>query len=182
MNNRQTIGIVPDNLQPLDKTRYDMTQHLEHEIFSASYRFAAPADIIKSYILTPERIMDYFPAARKAYALAPGKCIISAWNGATLLETREISSDGLTLQMEVSSALIFFPPFTAQKIQQQALFSMTEIWQLTPLPQGCQLKKSWGNIKQNRLTFIPIKKAVVNSAIKEEAALVNGWDMAYMKR
>ena len=91
---------------------------------------ATPAQV-REFILTPERILDYFPSPVDGGVLEPGNSIYCRGEmGTSMLElVAEESSDELMV-IKVTTALGLEAPFTRARIEASSTFTMVEDWAL----------------------------------------------------
>jgi hypothetical protein len=139
---------------------------------------ATPAQVRK-FILTPERILDYYPDPVDGGVLEPGKAIYCrGGNGVSMLETVESESSDDCLVVLVSTAFGLEAPFTRERIEAACSFTMVEDWALTPTETGTTLTKTWRDVTAiGEMPFL-LEDAVREGAKHESAALIEGWNKA----
>jgi hypothetical protein len=85
---------------------------------------ATPAQV-KTFIMTPERILDYFPQPVDGGVLEPGKAIFCRGEmGASMLEVVESESSDDCVVVKVTTALGLEAPYTRERIEAGATFTM----------------------------------------------------------
>ena len=129
--------------------------------------------------MTPERILDYFPSPLDGGVLDSGKAIYCRGkSGVSLLQIDEVNSKDNHVVVKVATAMKLKPPFTIERIEAAAFFTMIEDWELEEIESGTRLTKTWRDIVKKRLRLLPIK-AIVRSSVKSESEkLVAGWNKA----
>jgi hypothetical protein len=140
----------------------------------------ATPEQVRRFILTPERILDYYPSPVDGGVLEEGQAIWCRGEmGVSMLEILgEESSDSLIV-MKVTTA--FGPmeaPFTRERIEAKAGFTMVEDWALEPHEGGTQLTKSWRDVVAVGPEPFPLADAVRQGAIHESPQLVKEWNAA----
>ncbi len=135
--------------------------------------------LARQFIMTPERILDYFPSPLEGGVIAPGKAIYCRGrSGISLLQVDEANSKDDHVVVKVSTAMKLKPPFTIDRIEAAAFFTMIEDWELEETETGTRLTKTWRDIVKKRLRLLPIR-AIVRSSVKGESEkLVAGWNRA----
>lgn len=145
------------------------------KVFEQQISLKLNAKQVREFIMTPERILDYYPQGIESFVVKPQQSIICrGTGGASLLEL--INESENTTTIKVTSALLFKPPFTAERIKAQCLFTMIEDWQVDEHDEGCMLTKVWRDIEKHRLRFLPMAWIVRNTAKKESSKLQNSWN------
>jgi hypothetical protein len=139
---------------------------------------ATPAQV-REFILTPERILDYFPSPVDGGVLEPGNSIYCRGEmGTSMLElVAEKSSDELMV-IKVTTALGLEAPFTRARIEASSTFTMVEDWALAATAEGTQLTKTWRDVASEGPEPFPLADAVKQGAIHESSALIAGWNAA----
>ncbi|MGB0620728.1 MAG: hypothetical protein ACPGVZ_14790 [Myxococcota bacterium] len=141
----------------------------------------ATPDQVRGFILTPERILDYFPQPVEGGVLEPGKAIWCRGEmGVSMLEVVEAETTDAMLVIKVSTAFGLEAPFTRARIEENTVFTMVEDWALEATADGTQLTKSWRDVeyKGPGEEPFPIAEAVKEGAIHESAQLIEGWNAA----
>ncbi len=142
-------------------------------------KLEAPPEVIRQFVMTPERILDYYPGGIEGGVIEPGAAIfVRASSGVSLLQLDQVASTPMKLVVEVYTAGKLEPPYTADRIRAAAFFSMVEDWCLEPHNGGTLLTKTWRDIRKYRMRFLPMKMLVVRGAKSESQALREGWDRA----
>lgn len=136
----------------------------------------SPAQV-REFIMTPERILDYYPAAIEGGVIEPGASLYCRGkSGVSLLEIVAAESSDSLRVVKVTTATGIDAPFTEQKIKAATFFTMMEDWQLEQTPQGCRLTKTWRDINKKKLKLLPMGMIVRASAKKESDTLKAAWD------
>ena len=139
---------------------------------------ATPAQV-KAFIMTPERILDYYPQPIEGGVLEPGKAIYCRGDiGTSMLEVLETESTETCVVVQVTTAIGLEAPYTRKRILAGATFTMVEDWELAPTGTGTQLTKTWRDVKAIGEEPFPLADAVREGAIHESGALVEGWNRA----
>ncbi|MCZ6502186.1 MAG: hypothetical protein O6945_06695 [Gammaproteobacteria bacterium] len=139
----------------------------------------ASPEQVKAFILTPERIQDYYPSSIDCGVIDPGRSFYCRGkSGVSLLELHASESNEDKYVIKVTTALKVKSPFTAQKIRDAAFFTMLEDWEVEPHKLGSKLTKTWRDVKQQKLKFVPIHLIVKRSAKMESGKLKLAWDKA----
>ncbi len=140
---------------------------------------SANPEQVKAFILTPERILDYYPGGRDCGVIETGRSFYCRGkSGVSLLELDESQSDETTCVLKVTTSLKAKPPYTAQSILSNAFFTMYEDWKVEPEGSGTLLTKTWRDLVKHQLKFMPMKLIVKRSAKDESAKLKTSWDSA----
>ncbi len=143
----------------------------------------ADPETVRDFIMTPDRILDYYPAAIDGGILEPGSSIYCRGkSGISLLEVDPSESDHRHLVVKVTTATALDPPFTAERIKAATFFTMVEDWELEPAEPGTRLTKTWRDIRKSRLRFLPMRFIVRRSARAETPKLRAAWDEAAQRR
>ncbi|MEM7413467.1 MAG: hypothetical protein AAF430_24760 [Myxococcota bacterium] len=142
---------------------------------------ATPAQV-RAFILTPERILDYYPSPVDGGVLEPGRAIWCRGEmGTSMLERVEAESNDEVLVVKVTTAFGLAPPFTRERIEANAGFTMIEDWALEAIPDGTRLTKTWRDVASSGPEAFPLADAVREGAVNETAKLVAGWNAAASK-
>ena len=139
----------------------------------------ATPDEVREFILTPARILDYYPDPVDGGVLEAGRAIwCRGGNGVSMLETvpDECSDDCLVIK--VSTAFGLTPPFTRERIEAACTFTMVEDWALAATATGTTLTKTWRDVTANGEVPFPLEDAVREGAKHESASLIEGWNTA----
>ena len=139
---------------------------------------AAPGQV-RAFILTPDRILDYFPSPLEGGVLEPGRAIYCRGEMATsMLELVESESTESLVVVKVTTAFGLEAPYTRERIEAAVSFTMIEDWALAPKGPGTTLTKTWRDVEAAGEQPFPIADAVREGAIHETAQLVEGWTRA----
>jgi hypothetical protein len=139
---------------------------------------ATPAQV-RRFILTPERILDYYPEPVEGGVFEPGRSIWCRGQlGTSLLERLPSESSDDHVVLEVTTAIGLESPFTRERILAQRTFTMVEDWVLEATSQGTRLTKSWRDVQAAGPEPFPLAEAVRQGAIHESPLLVEAWNGA----
>jgi hypothetical protein len=141
---------------------------------------ATPAQV-REFILTPDRILDYFPSPVDGGVLEPGRAIYCRGEiGTSMLELLPEESSDALLVIKVSTAFGLEAPFTRERIEENTIFTMVEDWAIEESATGTRLTKTWRDIasKGPGPEPFPIADAVKQGAQHESADLIAGWNAA----
>ena len=139
----------------------------------------ATPEQVRSFITTPERILDYYPGGLEGGELVPGQAIYClARTGVSLLEVDTAQSRSDTVVVAVYTARKLKAPYTVERIKRAAFFRMVEDWQIEPSAGGTILTKTWRDVEKYRLRFLPMQAIVRSGAKSETQALIHGWNKA----
>ncbi|KEQ17176.1 SRPBCC family protein [Endozoicomonas numazuensis] len=141
----------------------------------------ASPDQVRDFIMTPQRIMDYYPSPLEAGVLEPGSSLYcKGKSGISLLEIQADQSheqrSSIKVVVKVTTALKLKPPFTTERIREAAFFTMFEDWQLEPHSSGTRLTKTWRDVHKIKHKILPMSWIVRKSAKGESAHLKKAWD------
>lgn len=133
---------------------------------------------VKAFIMTPERILDYYPGGLHGGTLEPGKTFYcQGKSGVSLLALMDNSNDQ-HLILKVTTANGLKPPFTREAIEQAAFFTMIEDWELSEHNGGTRLTKTWRDLKKHKMRWLPLGWIIRSSAKSESRRLIKGWNQA----
>ena len=134
---------------------------------------------VREFIVTPERILDYFPGGVEGFVLEPGQAMICRSEmAASLLEVVPEDSTPDCLVLKVTTAIGLQPPFTRERIEGQTMFTMIEDWALEETATGTRLTKSWRDVTTPGEAPFDIEASVLEGAQHETEALISGWNRA----
>lgn len=137
-----------------------------------------PPEKVREFVVSPERIMDYYPKGLSCGVFEPGErfyCYGKA--GVSLIERVPEASDENKIVLRVTSARGLRPPFTVEQIRDQAFFIMLEDWEIfSDGNGGTRLLKSWRNIEKLKLRWLPLAWIVRKTAKAESSKLKSSWD------
>ncbi|MCR9098093.1 MAG: hypothetical protein NXI30_28060 [bacterium] len=139
----------------------------------------ATPEQVRAFIMTPDRILDYFPQPVEGGVLEPGRAIWCRGEmGVSMLEVVEAETTDAVVVVKVSTAFGLEAPFTRERIEENTVFTMVEDWALEAKGGGTELTKSWRDVQSKGPEPFPIADAVKEGAIHESAQLVEGWNAA----
>ena len=140
----------------------------------------APPETVREFIVTPERILDYYPGGIDGGVIETGAAIYCRSEASvSLLQVDQAASTPDTLVLDVFTAGELAPPYSADRIRDGAFFSMVEDWHLEPNGVGTRLIKTWRDIRQYGVDSLPIETMVVEGAKSESEALRSNWNRAF---
>lgn len=139
---------------------------------------ATPAQV-REFILTPERILDYYPLPVEGGVIDAGRAIWCRGEmGVSMLERVEDECSDDCVVILVTTAIGLEPPYTRERITAATTFTMVEDWALEANPHGTTLTKSWRDVEVTGHVPFPIEEAVRDAATGESALLVERWNEA----
>ena len=140
----------------------------------------ATPEQVREFILTPDRILDYYPSPIEGGVLEPGRAIFCRGEiGTSMLEVIESESNNDVLVIKVSTALGLEAPYTRERIESNCTFTMIEDWALQSTGAGTTtLTKTWRDVAADGPEPFPLADAVREGAIHESASLIAAWNAA----
>jgi hypothetical protein len=134
---------------------------------------------VREFIMTAERIADYFPNVIDCGTFEAGKQIwCSGKAGVSLLELIEEESTDVKLTMIVVSANTVKPPYTADAIRANPLVTMVEDWEIEANAGGTRLTKRWRKVEKHKMKWLPMGLLIRFTARAEHQKLIDGWNKA----
>ena len=107
---------------------------------------ATPAQV-REFIMTPERILDYYPQSVGGGVLEAGRAIYCRGEmGVSLLELIEPECTENRVVIKVTTAIGLEAPYTRERIESRATFTMIEDWDLTTSGTTTTLTKTWRDV------------------------------------
>lgn len=139
---------------------------------------ASPAQVLR-FVMTPERILDYYPDPVDGGVFDPGRAIwCRGATGVSMLERLDDESSDDCLVVLVTTAVGLEPPYTPDSIRAAATFTMIEDWAVAATGDGTTLTKSWRDV----ITMIDLPfsmaDAVRDTSKGESGPLVEKWNAA----
>jgi carbon monoxide dehydrogenase subunit G len=139
---------------------------------------AAPEQV-REFIMTPERIADYFPGVIDCGTFDAGKSIwCSSKTGVSLLEFVEEECTQWKLTMAVVNASKMATPYTAEAIKANPFMTMVEDWEIEARDGGTRLTKTWRNVVKHKMKWLPMNLLIRRTAKGEHQKLVDSWNKA----
>ena len=139
---------------------------------------ATPAQV-RAFVMTPERVMDYFPGAVEAGTFEPGRSIwCRGETGVTMVELVENESNDDRVTILATTAMQAEPPFTPESIRAAALFTMFEDWEVEASADGTTLTKSWRDVETRVDLGFPLEDTIRETALTETEPLIERWNAA----
>ncbi|MEH6568215.1 MAG: hypothetical protein V7709_04005 [Halioglobus sp.] len=137
----------------------------------------ATPEQVREFIMTPERILDYYPDPLEGGIIEPGVSFYCCGKaGVSLLEIIPSESNEKLIVLKVTTATNMRPPYTEERIKSAKFFTMIEHWQLKETTMGTSLTKSWRNIHKYKMKFLPMGFIVRKSARAETRKLKAAWE------
>ena len=134
---------------------------------------------VREFILTPERIADYFPHVVDCGTFEQGKSIwCSSKVGVTLLESVEAETTQWKLTLNIVNTGRIAAPYTAEAIKANPFMSMVEDWEVEANEGGTRLTKTWRDVVQHKMKWVPMGLLIRRTAKAEHQKLVDGWNKA----
>jgi hypothetical protein len=149
--------------------------YVHHEVMELE---ATPAQV-REFIMTPERILDYYPLPLEGGVFEAGRSIWCRGEiGVSKLERLEDESSDDCVVVLVTTAVGLEPPYTPEGIEAATTFTMVEDWALAAGPNGTTLTKTWRDIRAAGEPPFPLEAAVRDTAKGESGSLVERWNAA----
>lgn len=131
-------------------------------------------ETVRSFIKTPARILDYYPAGNDCGELESNRYFYcKGVGGISLLEITKDEPEHVCLK--VWTAVYCRKPYTVENLKKNAFFIMSEDWRMESKNDQTQLIKSWLNLKKIKLRFLPMAWIVRNSIKKESQLMAEKW-------
>ena len=144
-------------------------------------RIRATPEEVRGCILSPNRILHYYPLGAESGELEAGRSFYCRGRlGISLFEI--LQSDPNSILLEVHNATACDPPYTAERIKRAAFFSMLEDWHIEADGGGTKLTRLWRGIEQRRMKAIPIRLFVQLTAKLESLAIKKHWATRSLSR
>jgi carbon monoxide dehydrogenase subunit G len=142
-------------------------------------QLAATPEQVKQFVLTPERILDYFPGAMGGVVLEENQAIICQGKSAvSLIEYMPNESHEGQMTVKVTTATPFKGALTRENVMTNIFFTMTEDWAVEAVGGGTRLTKTWRDIEKMKMKLLPMTLIVRMSAKGESKKLQAAWDKA----
>lgn len=139
----------------------------------------ASPDQIRRFIMTPDRILDYYPSPLDGGVIEPDRIIYCRGkSGVSLLELLEAESCPSKKVIKVTVANKREPPYSKAIIEDDPLFTMIEDWEIEEVEGGTVLTKTWRDLQQYKMKLLPMKLIVRFSAKAESKKLAAAWNAA----
>ncbi|MCZ6829562.1 MAG: SRPBCC family protein [Gammaproteobacteria bacterium] len=139
----------------------------------------ATPEQVREFIMTPARVLEYYPDAINGEVLEPGHSLFCCGKaGVSLLERLPAECSEHKVVIKVTTAMRLNPPYTADAIREARFFTMIEDWELEATERGCVLTKTWRDLEKHRMRLLPMAMIVRRSAKAETAHLQMAWDQA----
>ncbi|MCH2170545.1 SRPBCC family protein [Myxococcota bacterium] len=155
-----------------------MSKEKSNIVHTEVMELEASVEQVRSFIMTPERILDYYPGGVGAGELEPGHALYChGAAGVSILERIEDECTESCVVVNVITAFGLEPPYTRERIEQNVGFTMIEDWELTPNGAGTTLTKTWRDVTSMGPDPFPTD-AIREGAIHESPLLVQRWNAA----
>ncbi len=139
----------------------------------------ATPDQVRSFILTPERILDYYPNPVEGGVFEAGQAIWCRGEmGVSMLALLPDESRDDFVVVEVTTAIGLEAPYTRERIEAHSTFTMVEDWALAADGAGTTLTKTWRDVCANGPEPFPLADGVKQGAIHESPVLIEAWNAA----
>ena len=139
---------------------------------------ATPAQVLE-FVMTPERILDYYPDPITGGVFEDGRAIwCRGAIGVSMLERVDDESSGDRLVVLVTTAVGLEPPYTPESVRAGATFTMIEDWAVAETAGGTTLTKSWRDVTPIVDLPFSMADAVRDTAKGESGSLVERWNAA----
>jgi len=149
--------------------------YVHHEVMELH----ATPDQVRKFVMTPERILDYYPAPIECGVFEAGR---SFWCrgeiGVSMLERVVDESTDDCVVVLVTTAVGLEPPYTPDAIEAATTFTMIEDWALAAGPNGTTLTKTWRDVRAAGDPPFPLEDAVRETAKGESGVLIERWNEA----
>ncbi len=159
------------------------TEILLMRVHRESIHLIAAPTTVREFILTPERMMDYYPGGISCGVFEAGKAYFCHGKaGVSLVElVEERKEPALRVTLKVTTARGLRPPFSPDSIRDNAFFSMLEDWELHPDEGGTRLVKTWRDIEKFKMRWLPLNLIVRKTAKGESETLRTAWNRAALQ-
>jgi len=138
----------------------------------------ATAEQVLRFIITPERIMDYYPDATACGTFETGKAVwCSNKTGVSLLEVIDIENPAEnTVSLRVTAANGLNPPFSIEQIRANPFLTIFEDFVVEATENGAKLTKTWRDIIKHKMKFLPMAFIIRLTAKSEHQRQIDGWN------
>jgi len=136
----------------------------------------ASQEQVLRFIITPERVMDYYPDATGCGTFIPGKAIwCSNKTGVSLLEVIGTPTEkDITLRVITANGLT--PPFSVEQIKANPFLTMYEDFSVERSTNGVELTKTWRDVTKHKMKFLPMNWIIRHTAKGEHQRQIDGWN------
>ncbi len=136
-----------------------------------------PAATVRRFIMTPERIADYYPGVRDCGVLEAGRIFYCRGGAGTSLFEVLQDEPGF-VKLRVWTAMRAKPPFSAEALERDAFFVMDEDWKIEATGEAeTRLTKTWRNLHKRKLRWLPMAMIVRRSIPEEARKMVALWEV-----
>jgi carbon monoxide dehydrogenase subunit G len=142
-------------------------------------QLSAAPERVREFIMTPERIADYFPGVIDYGVFEAGKSLwCSDKTGVSLLEIIEEETTEWKITMRVVNANKVTAPYTVEAIKANPFMTMVEDWEIEAKDGGTQLTKTWRDVVMHKMKWLPMGLLIRRTAKSEHQKLIDGWNKA----
>lgn len=144
-----------------------------------TYQISATVEQVKEFILTPERILDYYPSPIEGGVFVEGRSIwIRLKSGVTAMElvSDKLNPHMMTVLLHISS--LQEPPADIKEVKAKALMTFYEDWLLIPNDKGTQINKQWRDLTKHKNKWLPIKAMIQNTVKEYGEKIEHAWNAA----
>lgn len=139
----------------------------------------ATPDQVLRFVMTPERILDYYPDPIEGGVFEDGRAIwCRGAIGVSMLERVDAESGDDRIVVLVTTAAGLEPPYTPEGIRAAATFTMVEDWAVAATDGGTKLTKSWRDIDTMVDLPFSMEDTVRETSKGESTSLIEKWDAA----
>jgi hypothetical protein len=134
----------------------------------------ATTEEVRQCILSADRILQYYPLGNGSGDVEPGRSFYCKGPlGISLFEVLQNDPDYVLLK--VHNATSCDPPYTVERLNQAAFFSMLEDWHLEDEAGSTKLTRLWRDFEQHKLGMMPVTLMVRLAAKLESLAIKKYW-------
>jgi len=151
----------------------------EGQVHREVMQLQATSAQVRAFIMTHERILDYYPAPLEGGVFEAGRSIWCRGEiGVSMLQRLEEESSDDCVVVLVTTAIGLDPPYTSEAIEAATTFTMVEDWALSASTDGTTLTKTWRDVRTPGDPPFPIEDAVRDTAKGESGVLIERWNAA----
>ncbi len=139
-----------------------------------------PAETVRKFIKTPERILDYYPGGKSCGELAQdGYFYCRAASVISLLQVIEDSPQYVRLRVWTATSCP--EPYTVDELKARAFFVMDEGWELEEKDGRTRLLRTWFDVNKIRLRFLPMASMIKWTVKKESRLISQRWEARFQE-
>lgn len=143
-------------------------------------QLSVPAQDVRQFLRDPVRMSEYYPDLEEYGNFKEG---ISYWcrgsAGVSLFEILEERCTDTMVSMLVTTSARVQKPYTPEAIKVAPTVSMLEDWDVIPTSNGCQITKTWLDLKSYDEDAMPLEKLIKIIplvAMEEHKKIVTSWN------